>query len=112
MSTVTRPDGSVLTTTFERVKCKENDEEMLTRSTCLTHADRSRVEEEESILRVHDRARYDIFRKSFDRRRKAKNAREYRYPWLPSEYYEQVWNKIIELATSAAPWEEPIRAAA
>lgn len=112
LSTITRPDGSVLTTTFERVKCKANDEEMMTISTCLVNTDRSRLEQEESILRVQDRARYDVYRRSFDERRKAKKALEYRYPWLPHTYYEQVWNKLVEVAMSSAPFETPVRAAA
>lgn len=103
LSTLIRPDGSTLTTTVVRTACHEQDEEQLTRQTCLRSRDRSRVEEEETILRVQDRARYDLLRHEFDPRN-GKKSLEYRYPWLPHTFYERVYAKLVDFAMSTDAW--------
>lgn len=104
LSTVLRPDGSVLTTTIERTLCPVEDEELLARKTCLMQRDRSRVEEEESILRVQERARYDLYRREFDPRYRTQKSLEYRYPWLPHAFYEKIWNALVDFAMSTDAW--------
>lgn len=104
LSTVTRADGSTLTSTVVRTACPEQDEERLVRQTCLRGVDRSRVEEEESILRVQDRSRYDLLRHEFDPAKNAKKSLEYRYPWLPHAFYERVYAKLVDFAMSTDAW--------
>ncbi len=103
LSTLVRPDGSTLTTTIVRTAEPERDQEQLVRQTCLRSIDRSRVEEEESILRVQDRARYDLFRHEFDPK-KGKKSLAYRYPWLPHTFYERVYAKLVDFAMSTDAW--------
>ncbi len=89
-------DGGVLTCSLQRNNDRALDFERIAKTTCLTHVDRSRVEEQETLIREGDQERYLLTRAEYDQGRRRTKLLRYRYPSQARSFYEHVRRRLLE----------------
>jgi len=103
-STTRMNDGSVVTCTLERERSVIHDQERLTRSTSITNPDRTRIEEQEMLLRRGNGERFAAWRREYDSRYRQNKVLEYQYPRRICGTYRHVRDKIESWESDAQRW--------